>query len=503
MGEAGGTRIRDSSDFINVRPLAYLVPTVMTNKYKSRAKQSNETATPTRRGFLKHAAVATLGLPLLRQTSFAIQKRSCVIIGAGLAGLSAAYALKRAGWEVTVLEARDRTGGRVLSYNFAQSPNLVCELGGEWVGASHERIQSLCREFNIELQDHRFAASLMRDGVVKRPGEWSFSPQSEAAFEKFKQQYKTYKQRDKLRLDRYDWWTWLENIGFTEDDLRLRELMDSTDFGESIRHVSAYAAAAEYFESSPNNEMDFKMTGGNSRLVRELAARIGEVNIRTGVPVEEIRQRAGRVTVKAGGNSFSADACICTVPARVLAEIRFDPPLPAAQSAAAEELQYSRIVKNSVLFSERFWGAEDFSLVSDATSHYYFHSTQRQPGTEGILCSYAIGEKADVLAAQNDRRRTDIITRDLAPFDERAPQLARAVTSYAWQRDRYTRGAYALYRPGQWFALRPLLQRPHLKVLFAGEHLADWQGFMEGAIVTGEEAARALIGTTKSRRRAA
>jgi monoamine oxidase len=279
--------------------------------------------------------------------------------------------------------------------------------------------------------------------------------------------------------------------------------MDSTDFGESIRHVSAYVAANEYFESSANNEMDLKMKGGNSRLVRELVLRVGEGNIRTSAQVREIRQRRGRVTVKTQGDVFSADACICTVPSRVLQEIRFDPPLPSLQLAAAQELQYSRIVKNSVLFAERFWGAEDFSLVTDVTSHFYFHSTKGQPGTEGILCSYAIGEKADVLAAQNEHRRTELIARDLVPFNERAPQLARATTSFAWQRDRYTRGAYALYRPGQWFTLRPLLQRPHGKVLFAGEHLAEWQGFMEGAVVTGEEAAASLIAKSKSRSRAA
>jgi monoamine oxidase len=472
----------------------------MTDKDSLRRKRKTRVTGLPRRDFLKRAGIATIGVPLLFNASYALQAHSGIIIGAGLSGLAAAYALKRAGWQVTVLEARDRIGGRVFSYNFPKSPNLICELGAEWVGASHERVQALCREFNIELQDHRFAASLMRDGVVKRPGEWSFSTQAESAFEKLRQQFKTYTHRDKLKLDRYDWWTCLQNIGFTEDDLQLRDLMDSTDFGESIRHVSAYAAAAEYFESSPANEMDFKIKGGNSRLARELAVRVGQDNIRTGTQVEEIRQRAGRVTVRAGGNSFSADACICTVPSRVLEEIRFDPPLPSAQLAAAEELQYSRIVKNSVLFAERFWGAEDFSLVSDVTSHYYFHSTQRQPGTEGILCSYAIGEKADVLAAQRDRRRTDIITGDLIPLNERAPQLARAITSYAWQRDRFTRGAYALYRPGQWFTLRPLLKRPHIKVLFAGEHLADWQGFMEGAVVTGEEAARTLIGKSRSKR---
>jgi monoamine oxidase len=178
----------------------------------------------------------------------------------------------------------------------------------------------------------------------------------------------------------------------------------------------------------------------------------------------------------------------------VLDKITFDPPLPAAHREAAEQLQYARIIKNSVLFNERFWKTEDFSIVSDVTSHYYFHSTQNQKGKRGILCSYAIGEKADVLAAQSERRRTDIITRDLVPFNERAPALARDIESYAWQRDPYTHGAYALYRPGQWFKLRPVLQQPHINVLFAGEHLADWQGFMEGAVVTGEEAAKALAG---------
>ncbi|HEX8710200.1 MAG TPA: NAD(P)/FAD-dependent oxidoreductase [Pyrinomonadaceae bacterium] len=448
---------------------------------------------PDRREFLKRAGGAALGAAVLLNSPGRARRRSCIVVGSGLSGLAAAYALKRANWRVTVLEARERTGGRVLSYHFAENPKLICELGGEWVGASHERVQALCREFGIELADHRFKASLMRNGVVSRPGTWNFSARAEAAFEKFKKTYKSYGQRKKEQLDRYDWWTWLQNLGFTEDDLLLRDLMDSTDFGESIRHVSAFAASSEYFESSPENEMDFKMRGGNSRLVAELAARLEPGTVRLNMPVTEIGQRAGRVQVTARGERFSADACICTVPARTLDRIRFDPPLPARQSAAAEELQYARIIKNSVLFGERFWDAEDFSLVSDVTSHYYFHSTKNQPGTQGILCSYAIGEKADVLAAQDDRRRLAQVVGDLIPFNERAPALSQSIKSYAWQRDPYTQGAYALYRPGQWFGVRPLLQQPHGKVLFAGEHLADWQGFMEGAVVTGEGAARMLI----------
>lgn len=456
-----------------------------------------------RRSFLKSASLATIGAPLLFSDAPAIQRRrySCVVIGAGLSGLGAAYKFKQAGWDATVLEARDRTGGRVLSYSFPESPSLVCELGAEWVGESHERVRALCGEFNLELKDHRFAASLMRDGKVSRPGEWRFSPQAEAAFEKFRKTFEAHGPREHAKLDRVDWWSWLEEIGFSEDDLLLRDLQDSTDFGESIRHVSAYAAAAEYFESSPANEMDYKIVGGNSRLVEALAERVGAEAIRLNAPVSEVVQRGGVVRVKAGGRTFQADACVCTVPSRVLDRIRFDPPLPPAQRQAAEELQYARIIKNSVLFDERFWRDEDFSLVTDATSHYYFHSTKDQRGPEGILCSYAVGDKADVLAAQDESRRMEIITRDLLPFHPKAQAHARKVSSYAWQRDRHTRGAYALYRPGQWFTLRPVLSRPHGKVLFAGEHLADWQGFMEGAIVTGEAAAAQLIGGVRALRR--
>ena len=458
-----------------------------------------------RRKFLKTlGATATLGALAPNVFTQRRQKR-CVVIGAGLAGLAAAYKLKNAGWQVTVLEARDRIGGRVFSHTDQQT-GLICELGAEWVGESHERIKALCKDFNIPLQKHQFEDFLLRDGRVYRPGEWSFSRQAKQAFDKMIAGYEKLTVAQKTRLDRTDWWNHLEKIGFTPDDLRLRDLMESTDFGESIRHVSAFAALAEYAESSPKNEMDYKMTGGNSRLVEEFVKRIGLDNVKLISFVHKVSQRRGTVTIEFDhfpANSqpdiytppkvVTADAVICTVPIQSLLKIKFDPPLPAVQQAAAEQLVYSRISKNSVVYSDRFWKEENFSMVSDTTSHYYFHSTQSQPGREGILTAYAIGEKADVLSSQSDERRMRIVANDISPLDDDAPKKARRIISYAWQRDPFTDGAYALYKPGQWFGIRPILQRPHGKVLFAGEHIADWQGFMEGAIDTGEAAAESLI----------
>ncbi len=451
--------------------------------------------TPTnRRDFLKIIGASSFGIALSANNIFAQKpKKHCVIIGSGFAGLSGAFKLKNAGWKVTILEARDRIGGRVFSHRMSQNPNLVCELGAEWVGESHERLKALCKDFDIPLQKHQFDDFLMQNGKVSRPNEWGFSPKAKTAFDRVIKQYENFTQAKKNSIDRLDWWTFLESIGFSPDDLRLRDLMDSTDFGESIRHVSAFAALAEYAESSPKNEMDYKMTGGNSRLTEEFVKRIGIENIRLKSSVTSVNQTKGTVTVKTVDESFKADACICTVPTNALLKIRFTPDLPIIQRQAAEKLQYARICKNSVLYSKRFWQAENFSMVSDTTSHFYFHSTQNQVGEEGILTAYAIGEKADVLSSQSDERRMQIITRDLIDFDKNAPNLTKGIATYSWQRDEINDGAYALYRPGQWFTIRPILAKPHGKVLFAGEHIADWQGFMEGAINTGEEAADNLI----------
>ena len=454
---------------------------------------SNSTS---RRHFLELSSLAAAGVLLPASSVFAkSKKKTCVVIGAGFSGLAAASQLKKAGWSVTVLEARSRFGGRVFSHQMAENTNLVCELGAEWVGENHKRIISLCREFNLELQEHRFTDALMQAGRVTPPKAWGLSQASQEALNKLLKNLDRLTIAQQVAMDKKDWRSVLKSIGLTDDEIRLRDLTDSTDFGESIGFVSAYGAASEYASSGEYNEMDFKITGGNTRLAEEFVKRIGEDSIKLNTLVDEIHQSNGIVTVKTKYANFKCDAVICTVPVASLQKIRFTPEdLPSAQKKAAESLLYGRIIKSSVLYDERFWEADNFAMVSDTTSHYYFHSTQKQLGQQGILTSYAIGDKADVLASQDNPRRMEVITNDLAPFNANAPKLARGIASYAWARDEFTKGAYAMYRPGQWFTVRPQLLKPHGKVLFAGEHLSDnWQGFMEGALETGEAAAQSLI----------
>lgn len=437
-----------------------------------------------------------------------MSRDSCIVIGAGLSGLAAAYELTQHGWDVTVLEARERLGGRVLTHTFKNAPapyrKLYCELGGEWIGRGHKQMKALCAKFKLEpLMRHAFDFSFLERGRIKdddrfKVGEWPFSGTAHTAFRTLRDEAKNWSARTQEILDRKDWWTILRDRGFTDQELLRRDLMDSTDFGESIRQVGGFSAATEYFSGNANDEMDFRIKGGNTQLVEKLEEEIkrrgGKIYLNTEVKV--IAQDKERVCVEPSeGPQYRAAFCICTVPARTLTKIKFLPAVADDQWDAAKQLQYARIMKTVLLFKERFWmekKATKFSCFTDGASDFIFDSTLYQKLPGGILCSYAIGDKADDLCAHSQERLKVLIEQDLELIFPSKKPRAIEIHKQPWQSDEYTQGAYALYRPGQWFGLRAILQEPHLRVYFAGEHLADEQGFMEGAVVTGQDAAASV-----------
>jgi len=451
----------------------------------------------TRRDFLKTTAVVAAGSMILPGSFNVLAgvKPKVIIIGAGFAGLSAAYRLKQKGCEVVVLESRNRVGGRVFSHQIDKDEDLVIELGAEWVGASHERMIAMCNDFGLTLENNQFESHLTFAGDYFPKGKWDYSAEWKTKFEKLIKDYANFREEDKKKLDRIDWWRYLVNNGITERDIQIRDLLDSTDFGECIRHVSAYAAIAEYAESSEKNEMDFKIKGGNSRFSESLADRIGRENIILKSRVTQVDQTGGKVKVTSHtGEVYTGDNLICTVPTYSLMNIKWNPGLPEEKIDAINQLQYARICKHAVLFNERFWKDEDFDMVTDVYGHYFYHATKNQKGTKGSLISYTIGDKADVVSRQNEEFKANMINDSLkTAFGDVKSKILNQV-NYYWGMDEYTKGAYALYGVGQWYTLMPVLKKKFKSTYFAGEHLADWQGFMEGAIVTGEQAADEIAG---------
>ena len=448
----------------------------------------------TRRDFIKGSSIVLAGsLFKAEQLHFLAKTSSVIVIGAGFSGLAAAAHLKKKKLKVTVLEARNRVGGRVYSFNIPDE-NLVIELGAEWVGKSHERIIQLCDEFKLGLFNNQFDTHLVYKGKYYGKDEWRYSENWKGKWESLIKSYKGMNEATKRELDKYDWWRYLVNNGCDGMDLDLRELLDSTDFGESIRHVSAFAALAEYAESSEKNEMDFKIRGGNGQLAKKLAERVGVENILLEHGVSKVEQTTTGVKVTCtNGKVFRADKLICTVPTFSLKKIQWQPGLPKEKIDAINQLQYARINKHPVLFSDRFW-PEDMDMVTDLPAHYFYHATKNQPSKKGILISYTIGDKAAVTANQDDVYHKGIISHALLPGFGDVQTKIEKQWNYYWGNDDFSKGAYALYGPGQWFTLRPTLAKLFMHTHFAGEHLADWQGFMEGAINSGEEAAKAIAG---------
>jgi len=417
-----------------------------------------------------------------------------LIIGAGLSGLAAAYKLKKAGIKTTILEARNRVGGRVFSHQPVKGESQTIEMGAEWVGASHERVIELCQEFDLKLFDNRFETDLIYHGKHEKAGKWSLSPEMETFWNNKKIYWDKLSDKEKEKMDQMDWWRFLSRKGFSDRDIDIRELLDSTDFGESIRKVSTFCALAEYAESSEKNEMDLKIQGGNDLLPKKMAAAIGSDSIMLGKKVSKVEQsREGVRLTCANGEVYQADQLICTAPTYMVLKIDWQPVLPVSMTEALQGLQYARIGKFPVVFSERFWGRENFDCVTDGVGHYFYHGTKDQPGKKGVLVAYAIGDKAEVLHAQPKEARLKLILDSLRPAFGDLSHFVAGENSYYWGKDQYSYGAYAQYGIGQWFDLMPILKRPFKSVYFAGEHLADWQGFMEGAINSGEEVVEQML----------
>ncbi len=450
-----------------------------------------------RRSFLHATGLAAVGTALapssLLANNLPKKKPFTIILGSGFAGLGAAKQLKEAGYDYIILEARKRTGGRVFTHYDNSWDGLSIELGAEWIGNSHEQLKKFNTESQIAMEDHTFNTRLLFNDTFQQPGEWSFDD-TNANFKEALVKYKAADEKTLRALDKLDYWRYLKQLGMSDKNIEIRAFLDSTDFGESIRNVSAFAALSEYAFSSEKNEMDLWTKGGNSKMIEGLTKHVGEDKIKLDHTVTVVSQNKKKIKVTcANGATFEADRLICTLPTFSVGKIKWEPAFSSSKKDALDALQYCRIIKTSLLFSERFWKDESFDMLTDTLGHYFFHSTKLQPGKKGVLTSYAIGDKAEILAKMPKEKKIKELINCLQPAFGNVSNLSLDAMAYYWGNDPYSQGAYAIYDINQWFSHRNELIEKSGNIYFAGEHLAEWQGFMEGAFVSGMDAAKAVM----------
>lgn len=420
------------------------------------------------------------------------------VVGAGLAGLTAAAELERLGVSVVVLEARDEVGGRTRSrpLDRPSSAGATADLGGQFVGPQHRRMRRLVSSLGLQLVpaglERRPALYRLsgREGVGFVPplslgGVWSLGRALLAL------------KRLSLRVDPYRPWCspgaedldrrslagWLDELGLQG---RAREVLvglisgfATVGAGElSLLQVLWWLSRAGGLLPGLRAGSAFFVAEGAQAVSRGLAARLrGPLLLET--PVTSLEQEGGCVTVRGEhGQLVRARRAIVAVPTPVLGSISFSPPLDAPQRLLVEELRFGRGVKVSCAVPPASPGRQRVFLGGLPVSIGW--------RTGGTLAGIAYNAEAA-------ERPEDEMVADLAGAFGVPPAEVGAAGAVDWGRERFAGGTYVAFKPGQIVRHGPTLRRPHGRVQFAGAERSSWPQFMEGAAESGEEAARRVL----------
>ena len=460
------------------------------------------------------------------------QSPRIAIVGAGMAGLNAAYKLQQAGLTATIFEGANRTGGRMFTATNLLADGLTTELGGEFIDSDHEEMLNLMKEFGLERLDTRApeAASLKPETYFVNGRHYTQEQAARAFVPIAKKILADYDELGDVvdhktegggtKIDRMSITQYLDGIGVTG---WMRELIDVayvTEYGLDSGEQSALNFVfligtgdledEDAFALLGESDERYKVRGGNQRVVDELAKRV-QPQIRTLHRLEAVRSRGAgyTLTFQHEGKAVDeqADVVILTVPFSLLRDIKMDVELPAVKQKAIRELAYGMNAKVLVGFRSRPWEKLGYSgaTYSDQMFQLAWANSLLQPGTAGGLTLYSGGK----LALDVGQGSAEAAAARLMPGIERAyPGATKErngkVSRFHWPTFPWTKGSYSCYRPGQWTTIAGAEGLPVGNLFFAGEHCSyDFQGYMNGAAQSGADTARAFMSAVSSLPKAA
>lgn len=434
---------------------------------------------------------------------------SVLVVGAGLAGLCAARDLIAMGASVTVIDARDRVGGRVWTQRNGFADGQHAEVGGDFIDENHDELRRLVASLRLELvQILRHGWSFARQdehGAVRAvpPGPGTGWDRLAEALEPLTDRYRMAEHRwdtpIATDLARRSVLQWLDEIQ-ADADLRAIAMGLRGFFLAEIDELSLLALVDHFASGPPLPAKTYRVVGGNDRVATTLAASLGD-RLRLGAELVAISHRGPRVRAsvrhKRQAQQLSCDYLVCTLPAVVLRRVPITPALPAQQHEAIATLKYGRATKSLLQFSSRFWrvprrpsaygSALPFGVVWDAN--------EEQRGKSAILSTLAGGAASDATIELIGREGSVGLAKHLDWLGSGRAQLLHA-QHVSWEADPFARGGYAFFDPIFPPERQSWLARPCGRLFFAGEHTSvRWQGYMNGAVESGRRAAAEVAAT--------
>lgn len=434
----------------------------------------------------------------------AIGGRSVIVVGAGLAGLTAAVQLQKVGAKVTVIEARPRVGGRVVTVRGLFAHSQHAEAGGDFIDEDQHEIRRLVGTYGLDLRPIlRRGFSFVRHlDRMRAPSAWA---SGERAWHKLATKLDPWVRAYRMAGERWDSAVaqvlggqslacWLDEV---HAGAELRAIAKSLRgfFLADPEDLALLAVVDQLAADAPGQQPTYRIAGGNDRLPAAMAAGLGEA-LRLNTVARAVRHDVSsvRVTVEtATGESsrIKADYLVLAIPATTLRAIPIRPALPPPQACATEALKYGRVTKAVLQFNRRFWRQRGRARAfgTDAPTGAIWEANEEQAGQAGILTLMAGGQASEDTQKLYAQQGVAGLVRSLTWLGaDHASLLHSRLVS--WESDPWAQGGYAYFDPGYSPGLRQWLARPYGRILFAGEHTSlKWQGYMNGAVESGLRAA--------------
>ncbi|MBM4361440.1 MAG: FAD-dependent oxidoreductase [Deltaproteobacteria bacterium] len=436
-----------------------------------------------------------------------------VVVGAGLAGLAAARSLGLAGRDVTVLEARDRVGGRVCS---VPAPGgAVVDLGAQWIGPGQERMYALAREYEVTVApSHKAGLNLFDVGAGPLRTRHEYPPLYCAELLDVAQigvrlelaargtsAERPWLRRSALDLDLQPAREWVERATFTAGAAEfLNALFESAtcvdparfpalDLLQQLRAVGGFGrllTAEEHY-----------LADGAGTLAERIARGLARPVV-LGAPVRRIERVGERVRVVGDTGVWEAGHVVVAVPLALAGDLTYEPALPAPRADLPGSVVRPDVLKTVLVYDRAHWREAGLSGLALSAPGPVSTLLDGGPpsGTPGVLVALASGRHAVALGALPEGERRRVVLEHVARcFPELADRRPAEYLERDWSREEWSRGGYAArFGPSAWSTLGDALRAPAGRIHFAGTELAtEWRSYMEGAVRSGERAAAEIL----------